>query len=125
VSVLLNRSPLSIASPFTPPLPIVFDDATSGVNSTTGGSPQGLILEDMNRDGRPDVAVANAGDATVSLLLNVTAPGTFTPALATKVDFATGAGARAIATGDVNRDGKRDLAVTNETAGTVSILLGQ
>ena len=49
----------------------------------------------------------------------------FTPALATKVDFATGAGARVVAAGDVNRDVKRDLAVTNEIAGTVSVLLGQ
>jgi len=42
-----------------------------------------------------------------------------------RADFPTGTGPAAIATGDFNGDGKPDLAVADQTAGTVSTLLGK
>jgi hypothetical protein len=56
---------------------------------------------------------------TVSVLLGV-GDGTF----GAKTDFATGATPVAVALGDLNRDGKLDLVVTNQGANTVSVLLG-
>src|SRR6266478_4549635 len=38
--------------------------------------------------------------------------------------FTTGATPRAVTVGDLNGDGKLDLAVTNASSGTVSVLLG-
>ena len=45
---------------------------------------------------------------------------TFAPA----VNYATGNSPNSVAVGDVNRDGKLDLAITNGLSNTVSILLG-
>jgi dienelactone hydrolase len=76
-----------------------------------------LALGDFNRDGKLDMAVADASGSTVSILLG-NGDGTFQP----PVNYSTGA-ATALAIGDLNGDGKLDLAVANQN-GTVSILLG-
>jgi Bacterial Ig-like domain (group 3)/FG-GAP-like repeat len=41
----------------------------------TGKNPTGIVVADFNHDGSPDIAVANYGDGTISILLN--AAGTF------------------------------------------------
>jgi hypothetical protein len=69
-----------------------------------------------------DLAIANNGDGTVTLLLG-NGDGTFTQASGSP--FAVGQGPIGIATADFNGDGKLDLAVVNVTDGTVSILLQQ
>ena len=46
------------------------------------------------------------------------------PDFATAVNYAAGTKPAAVAVGDVNRDGKLDLAVANTTSENVSILLG-
>jgi uncharacterized protein (DUF2141 family) len=89
----------------------------------TGDSPQSAAVGDFNGDGKLDLAVPNfgsnaAGD-TVSILL-----GTGTGSFGAKTDFGTGSGPVAVAVGDINGDGKLDLAVANFTSDTVSILLG-
>jgi len=71
----------------------------------------------------PDLAVANDGSNTVSVLLNATAPGAANPSSAVKVDFPTGSSPTSVAFGDFNRDGKPDLAVANKDSNTVSVLL--
>src|SRR5215813_8238766 len=45
------------------------------------------------------------------------------PTFAAKQDFATGANPRAVAVGDLNGDGRPDLAVANLTSNSVSVLL--
>ena len=79
------------------------------VNYTVGGVPTAIVAGDFNRDGHLDLAVANYGDligtGTVSILLG-RGDGT----------FAAGAtysmlGPEAIVTGDLDGDGKLDLAV--------------
>jgi len=44
------------------------------VNFAAGTGPSSIALGDVNRDGRPDVAVANANNNKVSVLLNTGAP---------------------------------------------------
>lgn len=87
-----------------------------------GNKPWGIIAGDFNDDGKLDLAVANYGDNTVTLLLG-NGDGTFTPASGSP--YEVGSGPSAIAAADFNGDGRLDLVVTNSTDGTVSILLQQ
>ncbi|HEY6292158.1 MAG TPA: FG-GAP-like repeat-containing protein, partial [Terriglobia bacterium] len=99
---------------------------SSAANYPTGNAadtdPQFVAAGDFNGDGYPDLAIANFGDNTVSILLN-NGDGTF-PTSGTIPTYATGIGPTSVAVGDFNGDGILDLAVANSTDGTVSILLG-
>jgi hypothetical protein len=84
-----------------------------------GSLPVSVAIADLNADGRPDLAVANAASNTVSVLLG-NGDGTF----ATNADFGTGAHPSCVAIADLNADGRPDLAVANWDSSTVSVLLG-
>ena len=87
----------------------------------TGRSPESVAIGDLNGDGRPDLAAANAGlnvdGKTVSVLLNKH-DGSFKA----KRDYATGRGPVSVAIGDLNGDRKPDLATADNYANTVSVL---
>jgi FG-GAP-like repeat/Bacterial Ig-like domain len=85
----------------------------------TGSRPEFVAADDLNGDGLPDVAVANAGDNTVSVLLNQG-----NGALQSQQRVATGSGPRSIAVDDVDGDGHADLAVADAGSDAVSVLLG-
>jgi hypothetical protein len=81
-------------------------------------------MGDLNGDGRPDLAIANSSGASV--LLNTTAAGAATPTFAGPTTFTTGNGPSSIAMGDLNGDGRPDLATTNFSGGPangLSVLL--
>ena len=94
----------------------------------TGKNPVVVEIGDLNEDGRPDLVTANRGLAspwpvTVSVLLG-NGDGTF----GAPTDFAAGHGTGDLIGGlrvwDLNTDGHLDLAVTNFSSNSVSILLG-
>jgi Flp pilus assembly secretin CpaC len=96
----------------------------------TGTNPVALVVQDFDGDGEPDLAVVNQVAGTVSILLGKKTKmpdgtthqdGTFT----TKTDFAVGKAPVAIASGVFTTSGFQDLAVTNNSDSTVSILLGK
>ena len=91
----------------------------------TGYSNRSVAFGDLNGDGRPDLVVTNYYDSNLSVLLNTTAPGATTPSFADQVAFATGVKPYAVAIGDLNGDGKPDLAVANYHSDFLSILLNQ
>jgi RHS repeat-associated protein len=84
-----------------------------------GQNPASVATGDFNTDGSPDLAVANSGSNTVSVLLG-NPNGTFRTAR----NYPTGADPVAVAVGDFTGTGVLDLAVANFGSGTVSVLLG-
>ena len=92
-----------------------------------GVKPTAIASAQFTSSGRPDLAVTNQNDNSVSILLQ-NQDNTFTAKLdpSTGKNFATGSGPAGITVGDFNRDGNQDIAVTNqtETTNTVSILRG-
>ncbi len=87
-----------------------------------GSTPEGIALVDFNGDGNIDLAVSNDGTNNVSILLGngsggFTSSGTY--------NIASGAsGAMSVAVADFNGDGISDLAISNESTNSVSVLLG-
>ena len=89
------------------------------VDHATGTNPNSVAVGDFNGDGRQDLAAANDGDGSVSVLL-----GGDGGAFAAKADYASGGHPAAVAVGDFNGDGRQDLAAANYSSDTVSVLLG-
>ena len=94
-----------------------------------GFQPVKVAIADLNADGRLDLAIANLGTpdnpaaASLSVLLNNSAsPGSFLAA----TNYATGERSESVSVGDLNGDGKADLAVANAgvfgNTGSVSVL---
>jgi hypothetical protein len=89
----------------------------------TGTDPAAVVVGDLNRDDKADLAITNYGDNTVSVLLG-NGDGTFHA----HVDYPTGNHPGSVAIGDFNGDGQPDLAVANagdyQNPRTVRVLLG-
>ena len=88
------------------------------VGSATN-TPTSLTTGDFNHDGNPDVALANTGDDTVSILLG-NGSGALVPSGA---PIPVGRDPEAIRAGDFNDDGYSDLVVANYGDGTITTLL--
>lgn len=86
-----------------------------------GLTPRSVAVGDFNRDGKPDVAVANHGPANVTILLG-NGLGGFTPAAGSP--FSSGSRPLSVTVGDFNFDSKPDLVMANYFTDHVTILLG-
>ena len=91
----------------------------SPIDFPTGLYPAGVVAADFGNDGKPDVAVTNNGDGTISLLF-----GAGTGTLASGGTLTAGGGPTWIVLADLNGDGHQDLIVANSTDNTISVLLG-
>jgi hypothetical protein len=110
--------------------PISFGPETN-ISLAVGSRPGGVAIADFNGDGRPDLTTANVGDISpnpsfpsVSIFLQ-NPNGTFSPAPNSPI--AAPGSPRSVAVGDVNGDGKLDLAVAGFNSASlidVSIFLG-
>jgi len=89
------------------------------VDFTTGTNPQSVSIGDLDGDGKADLAVTNYISNTVSVFRNTGSASSIS--YAAKVDFTTGSNPRSVSIGDLDGDGKADLAVANWSSPTVSI----
>jgi hypothetical protein len=84
-----------------------------------GIGPCHVAIGDVNKDGKPDLVVANYLSPVTSVLLG-NGDGTF----AAKLDVETYYKSHRVAIGDLNGDGNPDLTVTGQFNYTVAALLG-
>lgn len=123
ITVLNTATKLSAFSPryfvptFTPNTgTIAASDFTTKVSITTGDYPFYNTVCDFDGDGKTDIAVVNSLSKTISVLRNTSTVGNIT--YAAKEDIGNtasnpGGGPGVLATGDLDGDGKQDLAVLN------------
>src|SRR5688572_28726108 len=103
---------------------IDFASFATKVDFSTGTNAYSVAIGDLDGDGKPDLAVTNYGSNTVSVFRNTSTSGTIdASSFASKVDFSTGTNPVIVAIGDLDGDGKPDLALTNYSSNTVSVFL--
>ena len=114
VSVFRNTSIIGGAISF---------DHPSANDFSVGGAPQDLAVGDLDGDGKPDLAVVNNGDATITLLQNACSPGSINFIRGTDVPTGTmnPGSPWALRIGDFDGDGKPDIASVNQNDNTVSV----
>ncbi|MGL1885508.1 MAG: FG-GAP-like repeat-containing protein [Reichenbachiella sp.] len=86
----------------------------------TGTDPKKVSIADFNGDGKVDIAVANNGSSVISVFENQSQPGLIT--YSSQKEFETNGIAWSLSAGDLDQDGRPDLAISNYSSGTISIL---
>ena len=106
---------------------ILLGDGSGGFTQAPGSPvgvgflPRSVAVGDFNLDGKPDLAAANQGSDSLTILLG-NGSGGFAQAAGSPIGV--GSHPFSLAIGDFNRDGKADVAVANSNSDSVSILLG-
>ena len=97
---------------------------TAGLGSPlgVGSSARSIAVADFNGDGRPDVAVANYNDNTISILVQNSGGTGFTAK--PNITLPAGTNPWTVVASDFNADGKADLAVTGFSSNKVYVFLG-
>ena len=95
-------------------------DGTFGSPATyeAGKTVSRAAIEDVNGDGRGDLALTSGRAATLAILIS-NGDGTFRP----RVDYATGSNPSTPTLGDLNGDGRGDVAVPSGTGNSVGVFL--
>ncbi len=79
------------------------------VGFTTGTEPRNMAIDDLDNDGKPDLVVENYTSNTISVFRNTSTGGAIS--FSTKSDIATMDSPGGICIGDLDGDGKREIAI--------------
>jgi gliding motility-associated-like protein len=90
-----------------------------GVDFATGNGPISVCIADLDGDQKPDMAVSNSNDNTISVYKNTGDINNIS--FASKVSYKTGKSPQGIAINDLDGDGAPELVVTNLIDNTISI----
>lgn len=112
VTILLNdgHGNLNLRPPASYP--------TDGVSETSN-----LAIGDLNKDGNPDVIATNPLRSSISVFLSHP-DGTLDPGITVPVGVMGGSHPFSLAIADFNGDGNNDVAVADDTSGTIRVRLG-
>ncbi|MBK0380356.1 FG-GAP-like repeat-containing protein [Mucilaginibacter segetis] len=92
-------------------------------NLATNSFPNYIEINDVDGDGKPDILVANNTDNNISVFKNIAIANVLNAgSFKQKVDIATTSYPYVVKTGDIDNDGKPDIAVTYAT-GNVNLSL--
>jgi autotransporter-associated beta strand protein len=97
---------------------------SAALNFSVGASPFGLAVADLTGNGLLDIVTADPSTNQVSVLLNTSSGGSVSFAPIKLFSVGVGQHPVSVAIADFNGDGKPDLAVADEYAYQVSVLLG-
>jgi FG-GAP-like repeat/IPT/TIG domain/Secretion system C-terminal sorting domain/Fibronectin type III domain/FG-GAP repeat len=86
--------------------------ASEGVSLPAGNFPTSIAIGDLDNDLKPELVVGDVVDNIVSVFTNMTTPGNIvSSSFGAKIDFATGEIVSNVVIGDLDGNGRQDLAV--------------
>ncbi|HEY0549146.1 MAG TPA: FG-GAP-like repeat-containing protein, partial [Verrucomicrobiae bacterium] len=123
-----GRPDLAVAHHYANTVAVYRNNGTGGVAGVfspkidfpTGENPFDLHLEDLNGDGKLEMIVMNYSSDSVSIFRNTSTPGNIS--FAPRLDFPVSGHAHNGAVGDVDGDGKPDIAVAVYIQGKIAVL---
>ncbi len=86
---------------------------------TAGTKPEGMASGDFDQDGKIDIAVCNNVSNNLYVFKNTSVAGTVS--LAAPIIYPVGSAPDATAVGDIDNDGKPDIAVSNWSSNTITV----
>ncbi|WP_299568102.1 FG-GAP-like repeat-containing protein [uncultured Pedobacter sp.] len=127
-----GKPDLAVANTYSSTVSVLRNNSSSGSitassfaakqDFSTGSYPYSVAIGDVDGDGKPDLVVTNGSSNTVSVFRNTSSSGNITASsFAAKQDFATGNYPSVVAIGDIDGDGKPDMAVANSFSNSVSV----
>lgn len=90
------------------------------INVSNSGHADNILVRDIDGDGKPDLVASNFSSSSISVYRNTSTTGNIS--FAPKVDFTVGTNPGDIVCGDLDGDGIIDIAVSNYSSTSISIL---
>jgi alpha-tubulin suppressor-like RCC1 family protein len=126
VSSFINGQAVSVYRNTGSPGSLTTNSFAANVDFGLGGWGNGVAIADLDGDGKPDLAVVRQLADGLCIFKNISTPGSFTTSsLAPRVDYPTGWNPNGIAIGDLDGDGRPEIAFAISYGATLSIYQNQ
>ncbi|MGO8836785.1 MAG: FG-GAP-like repeat-containing protein [Limisphaerales bacterium] len=126
VSSFIDGQAISVYRNISTPGSITTNSFAPHVDFDAGGWGNAVAIGDLDGDGKPDLAVVTQLPDHLSVFKNISTPGSFTTdSLAPRVDYPAGWNPNGVAIGDLDGDGRPDIAFAVTYAATLSVYQNQ